>query len=104
MSPDPSSLALANPSNPQSPNLYGYVTNNPLSHIDLSGLAIQYSCSTGNSVTGPSGIGSDGSIVQNVTVNSGTCCPYAVAPSKWRSISSSVLPLVSGRKNVTVMK
>src|ERR1700722_10473886 len=33
-----------------------------------------------------------------------TTFPYAVLPSKWASISSRVLPLVSGRKKAAVMK
>lgn len=38
MSPDPAN-AGANPANPQSWNLYSYVTNNPLSLVDPSGLS-----------------------------------------------------------------
>ena len=76
MSPDPSGIASADLGNPQTLNLYGYVANNPLSHIDPLGLAIQYSCSlsspSDSSGSGSSGIGSDGSIVQTVVVNSGT--------------------------------
>jgi RHS repeat-associated protein len=75
MSPDPSGLVYADQANPQTFNLYEYVVNNPLSHIDPWGLALQYNCTTttqASSTTGSSGIGSDGSIVQNVTVNSGT--------------------------------
>ncbi|WP_044176066.1 RHS repeat-associated core domain-containing protein [Granulicella mallensis] len=41
MSPDPSGLAYADPSNPQSFNLYSYVRNNPLSFVDPSGLTCQ---------------------------------------------------------------
>ncbi len=37
-SPDPSGLALADITNPQSFNLYSYVLNNPLSFIDPNGL------------------------------------------------------------------
>src|ERR1700721_2664943 len=37
-SPDPSGLELADPSNPQSLNLYAYVMNNPLINIDPHGL------------------------------------------------------------------
>ncbi len=38
MSPDPSGLALADITNPQSFNLYSYVLNNPLSFVDPNGL------------------------------------------------------------------
>lgn len=37
MSPDPSGLAYADQTNPQSLNMYSYVLNNPLSNIDPSG-------------------------------------------------------------------
>jgi hypothetical protein len=38
MSPDPSELLYADPTNPQSLNLYSYVLNNPLKFIDPNGL------------------------------------------------------------------
>jgi len=38
MTPDPSGLFYADPSNPQSLNLYSYVYNNPLINIDPSGM------------------------------------------------------------------
>jgi RHS repeat-associated protein len=38
MSPDPSALYYADPTNPQSFNLYSYVLNNPLTNIDPTGL------------------------------------------------------------------
>jgi RHS repeat-associated protein len=38
MSPDPSGLYFADPTNPQSFNLYGYVANNPLTNADPTGL------------------------------------------------------------------
>jgi RHS repeat-associated protein len=37
-SPDPAGLAAVSPSNPQSWNRYGYVTNNPLAMVDPAGL------------------------------------------------------------------
>ena len=36
--PDPSGLFYADPTNPQSLNLYSYVGNNPLNYVDLDGL------------------------------------------------------------------
>ena len=38
MSPDPSGLSFADPTNPQSLNLYSYVLNNPLKFTDPSGM------------------------------------------------------------------
>ncbi|HEX5413128.1 MAG TPA: RHS repeat-associated core domain-containing protein [Terriglobia bacterium] len=38
MTPDPAGMAAADPSNPQSWNMYAYVLNNPVSNIDPSGL------------------------------------------------------------------
>jgi hypothetical protein len=38
MSPDPSGLYFADPSNPQSLNLYSYGGNNPLTNVDPTGL------------------------------------------------------------------
>jgi hypothetical protein len=38
LSPDPSQLFYADPTNPQSLNLYSYGRNNPLTNIDPTGL------------------------------------------------------------------
>jgi len=38
MTPDPSGMAAASPSNPQTWNMYAYVLNNPTSLVDTSGL------------------------------------------------------------------
>jgi len=38
MTPDPMGMTLADPTNPQSLNLYSYVLNNPLTNIDPTGL------------------------------------------------------------------
>jgi RHS repeat-associated protein len=50
MSPDPSGLLYADPTNPQSLNLYGYVLNNPLSFIDPTGQDCVYFNDAGNGV------------------------------------------------------
>jgi RHS repeat-associated protein len=42
MSPDPSGLFYADPTNPQSLNLYSYVLNNPLVNVDPTGLDCVY--------------------------------------------------------------
>jgi hypothetical protein len=42
MSPDPSGLYFADPTNPQSFNLYSYALNNPLMNTDPSGLYCYY--------------------------------------------------------------
>lgn len=47
LSPDPSGLLYADPTNPQSLNLYGYGLNGPLTNVDPSGL----SCVTGDDGT-----------------------------------------------------
>jgi RHS repeat-associated protein len=68
LSPDPSGLDYADPSNPQSLNLYAYVNNNPLVSLDPNGLALQISC---NSV--PSSYTDDGSGGLIVTGYSDSC-------------------------------
>lgn len=46
LTPDPSGLSYADPSDPQSLNLYSYVRNNPLVFVDPTGLALQLDCYT----------------------------------------------------------
>jgi RHS repeat-associated protein len=55
-SPDPSQLYYADPSNPQSFNLYSYVLNNPLVNVDPDGLKCFQVDSDGN-LTGGSNAG-----------------------------------------------
>ncbi len=50
MSPDPSSLEFADPSNPQSLNLYSYAQNNPLTNVDPTGLDCVYYNDAGSGV------------------------------------------------------
>ena len=50
VSPDPSGLVYADPRNPQSLNLYAYVLNNPLIHIDPSGLDCVYFNASGSAI------------------------------------------------------
>ena len=45
LTPDPSGLSYADPTNPQSMNLYSYVEGNPLVFIDPSGLWLVLKCS-----------------------------------------------------------
>jgi len=49
MTPDPSGMAAASPSNPQTWNMYAYVLNNPTSLVDTSGL--QGNCPDGSGST-----------------------------------------------------
>ncbi len=50
MSPDPSGLEFADPTNPQSFNLYSYSQNNPLTNTDPTGLDCVYFNDAGNGV------------------------------------------------------
>jgi RHS repeat-associated protein len=50
MSPDPSGLLYADPTSPQSLNLYSYVLNNPLSFVDPFGLDCVYFNDAGNGI------------------------------------------------------
>lgn len=50
LSPDPSGLYYADPSNPQSLNLYSYAQNNPLTNTDPTGLACVYFNDAGSGV------------------------------------------------------
>jgi uncharacterized protein RhaS with RHS repeats len=77
MSPDPSGLAYADPTDPQSLNLYAYVQNNPLVNIDPNGLDCLYAQDSGGvriqtgDCTNAGGKDDDGVYV-NGTVNSAT--------------------------------
>jgi RHS repeat-associated protein len=52
MSPDPSGLAYADPSNPQSLNLYSYAQNDPLVYIDPTGMQCSDTEASGNQFGG----------------------------------------------------
>ena len=58
-SPDPSQLFYADPTNPQSFDLYNYVHNNPLSYFDPSGLTCQTNSSDGTVYDDEDGKGCD---------------------------------------------
>src|SRR5579872_7328950 len=87
LSPDPAGMAAADPANPQSFNMYGYVLNNPLSFTDRSGLCpwfdYEWSDSNGyhiHSDSGPCPIEFP-FIATGVPVNvfcmvTGSCSPY----------------------------
>jgi RHS repeat-associated protein len=65
LTPDPSGLAAADPTNPQSWNRYAYVSNNPLSNIDPLGLDCIYLNNSGT------GLDPNGGVDTNS--NSGEC-------------------------------
>jgi RHS repeat-associated protein len=71
LSPDPSGLASSDPTNPQSFNLYSYVLNNPMIHIDPTGLT----CSD----TEASGAENSGSNVDGGPVNGDQQVPACAA-------------------------
>jgi RHS repeat-associated protein len=77
LSPDPSQLYFADPTNPQSFNLYSYVLNNPLVNVDPDGLDCLYAQDSGGvriqtgDCTNAGGKDDDGVYV-NGTVNSAT--------------------------------
>ena len=68
MSPDPVGNFVANPANPQTWNMYSYVTNNPLSMIDPTGMdeCFNYTTSsdTGHAGTGPNPPGNEAACVE----------------------------------------
>jgi hypothetical protein len=50
MSPDPSGLYYADPTNPQTLNLYAYVLNNPLKFVDPTGMDCAYLNDAGDGI------------------------------------------------------
>jgi RHS repeat-associated protein len=89
MNPDPSGLASADPSNPQSLNLYSYALNNPLSLVDPSGLDPH--C-TGYTVTESSASSDSGE-----PTDSGSC---TAAGGSWGDFASGQTPSTSSSLNV----
>jgi RHS repeat-associated protein len=67
MSPDPSGLSLADPTNPQSFNLYSYVMNNPLNNIDPTGMTCQTNSTDGAVYDDMDGKGCDQVDLANAT-------------------------------------
>ncbi len=57
MSPDPSGLAYADITNPQSFNLYSYVLNNPLRYVDPNGLYCAWEDGTSDDDEKDGGVG-----------------------------------------------
>lgn len=92
MSPDPSGLAFADPTNPQMLNLYSYTINNPLAFIDPTGLALQQICTQGQESSSDS-IDEEGNEVVNV--NAGIHCQLVDDgrdPKVTSTISYNALP------------
>jgi RHS repeat-associated protein len=73
MSPDPSVLDYADPTNPQSLNLYSYVINNPLRFIDPFGFALQIMCSPAAPDTYSEGFSGNGDQIDTVNVGKQNC-------------------------------
>ena len=76
LSPDPSQLYYADPTNPQSLNLYGYVMNNPLTVVDPTGLALQLNCSPSSPDSSSTGTDDAGNTVVTVTGGTQNCNVY----------------------------
>ncbi|MGB6199106.1 MAG: hypothetical protein WBF35_06100 [Candidatus Acidiferrales bacterium] len=93
MSPDPSGLSSADPTDPQQLNLYTYVRNNPLILTDPNGLDCVYLNDQGDAIQNvdqdstADECGSDGGYWFNGTVNQAT---FQYDPnSDWISVQSS---------------
>ena len=76
LSPDPLGLYYADPTNPQSLNLYGYVMNNPLTVVDPTGLALQLNCSPSSPDSSSTGTDDAGNTVVTVTGGTQNCYVY----------------------------
>jgi RHS repeat-associated protein len=89
MTPDPGGLAVADLSNPQSWNRYGYVLNNPGRFVDWFGL-----CGTGVSSTIISG---DGTTSSGGSEDSGPCRPRLLPldpPFPDQTVTSFMAPMI----------
>jgi RHS repeat-associated protein len=90
LQPDPAGMASVDITNPQTWNRYAYVTNNPMSFIDPSGLnrAGPGQCNDGNGLCPDEGGGADPSTIDNgnggtnfsAIGNSSSDCPICTGP------------------------
>jgi hypothetical protein len=77
MSPDPTQLGFADPTNPQSLNLYSYVRNNPLAFVDPYGEFCYQVSGNGNTVTVDNTAQSASNCASGATWINGTATSYS---------------------------